>query len=134
MKFPPFPGSFPCVRSPPESRTISHSGKPNPTFAKRYTMIDPNKETIETLKDAAKTIPRRRAGKKAHVSCLYRWTSTGCRGVILESIQIGATRCTSREALARFFAALTHANPTRANLPPARNKSAVEAKLEQAGL
>jgi hypothetical protein len=42
-----------------------------------------------------------------HVSCFYRWTDSGCRGVILESLQVGATCCTSIEALARFFARLT---------------------------
>ena len=28
---------------------------------------------------------------------------SGCRGVVLETIQVGGTRCTSREALQRFF-------------------------------
>ncbi|QDU28458.1 hypothetical protein ETAA8_35580 [Anatilimnocola aggregata] len=63
-------------------------------------------ETIVTLAEAAALLPRRRAGKKVHTSCVYRWTTSGCRGVILESLQVGNTRCTSREALERFFAAL----------------------------
>ena len=54
-------------------------------------MIDPNSETLISLADAAKSLPRRRGGKKVHLSCAYRWTNTGCRGVILESIQIGGT-------------------------------------------
>lgn len=70
-------------------------------------MIDPNMEVLISLTDAAKSLPRRRGGKKPHVTCLYRWTVAGCRGVILESIQVGGTRCTSREALARFFRRLT---------------------------
>ena len=70
-------------------------------------MIDVSTEHVISLADAARLLPARRAGKRPHVSCIYRWTTTGCRGVVLESVQIGATRCTSREALERFFAALT---------------------------
>ena len=70
-------------------------------------MIDPNTETVISLFDAAKSMPCRRAGKKPHISCVYRWTTAGCRGIVLESIQIGGTRCTSKEALSRFFRRLT---------------------------
>ena len=70
-------------------------------------MIDPNSETLISLAEAARHLPRRRAGKKPHVSCIYRWTTSGCRGVVLDSIQVGGTRCTSKEALARFFRRLT---------------------------
>jgi hypothetical protein len=72
-------------------------------------MIDPLVECILSLTDAAKTLPGRRQGKKPHVSCVYRWTVAGCRGVVLESIQVGGTRCTSREAIARFLDRLTAA-------------------------
>ena len=60
-------------------------------------------ETIVSLADAAKELPRRRRGQKTHVSTLFRWTTVGCRGIVLESLQVGGTRCTSREALQRFF-------------------------------
>jgi len=73
-------------------------------------MIDATSETLISLTEAAKRLPRRRAGKRPHVSCLYRWSKAGCRGVVLETLQIGGTRCTSREALARFFAALSYAD------------------------
>ena len=76
-------------------------------------MIDCNRETLLTLSEAAKLLPARRAGKKTHISCLYRWTKTGCRGVVLESLQVGGTRCTSKEALARFFRRLTAASQVR---------------------
>ena len=69
--------------------------------------IDISSESLISLADAAASLPRRRAGKKTHVSCVYRWTQLGCRGVLLESIQIGGTRCTSKEAIARFFGTLT---------------------------
>jgi hypothetical protein len=60
-----------------------------------------------SLAVAAAELPRRRRGRKTHVATLYRWAKTGCRGVVLETIQIGATKCTSREALERFFEKLT---------------------------
>lgn len=70
-------------------------------------MINPQTETLVSLTEAAKGLPRRRAGKKPHISCLYRWSTAGCRGVVLETIQVGGTRCTSEEALARFLRRLT---------------------------
>src|SRR4051794_36659981 len=70
-------------------------------------MIDTTSESLLTLTQAADVLPRRRKGRKTHVSTLYRWATAGCRGVRLESVQIGATRCTSREALERFFQRLT---------------------------
>jgi hypothetical protein len=76
-------------------------------------MIDTMTETILTLAEAAQHLPRRRAGRKTHVTTLYRWTVSGCRGVVLEHIQIGATRCTSVEALQRFYDRLTPAGEAR---------------------
>lgn len=73
-------------------------------------MIDPNTESLISLAETPKYLPRRRGGKRPHVSCIYRWTTSGCRGVVLESVQVGGTRCTSREALARFFRRLTSGN------------------------
>jgi len=70
-------------------------------------MIDTTSEAVIAFAQAAGELPRRRRGRKVHVSCLYRWSTAGCRGVVLESIQVGATRCTSREALQRFFERLS---------------------------
>ncbi len=70
-------------------------------------MIDSASETLISLADAAGELPRRRQGRKTHVSTLFRWTTSGCRGVVLESLQCGATRCTSRQALQRFFERLS---------------------------
>lgn len=75
--------------------------------------IDSTQEHLITLPEAADLIPRRK-GKKVHIGTLYRWTTTGYRGVILESVQVGRTRCTSREALDRFF----HACARRTHVPP----------------
>ena len=72
-------------------------------------MIDISRESMISLSEAAKSLPRRRAGRKPNIATLYRWTTVGCRGVVLEFLQIGGTRCTSREAMQRFFDALTAA-------------------------
>jgi hypothetical protein len=87
-------------------------------------MIDTSSETLVSLQEAARLLPARRAGKRPHVSCIYRWTVAGCRGIKLESVQIGGTRCTSREALERFFSALTAAaqGEIPAPLPPTKNR------------
>jgi hypothetical protein len=70
-------------------------------------MIDTIAEVPIPLTKAADDLPRRRRGRKTHVSTLFRWSTAGCRGVILETIQVGGTRCTSREALQRFFERLS---------------------------
>jgi hypothetical protein len=70
-------------------------------------MIDSQSEDVITLAQAADGLPRRRRGRKTHVSTIYRWATAGCRGVVLETIQVGATRCTSRQAMQRFFERLS---------------------------
>jgi hypothetical protein len=77
-------------------------------------LIDSTSESLLPLSQAADELPRRRRGKKTHISTLYRWATAGCRGVVLESLQFGATRCTSREALQRFFERLTGPGKTEA--------------------
>ena len=70
-------------------------------------MIDLQNEHVLPLRVAAKRLPRQRAGRKVHVSTLYRWAHDGLRGVRLETIYVGGTVCTSLEALQRFFDRLT---------------------------
>jgi len=72
-------------------------------------MIDFVTEEVVSLNEAASHpgLPRRRRGKKPNVAILYRWAQVGVRGIRLETIQVGATKCTSVEALRRFFDALT---------------------------
>jgi hypothetical protein len=72
-------------------------------------MIDIGKETILTLGQAAERLPRRRQGKKTSTSTIWRWAEYGVRGVRLETIDVGASRCTSVEALQKFFEAVTAA-------------------------
>lgn len=70
-------------------------------------MIRLSTETLISLTEAAGRLPRRRAGRPTHPATLYRWASDGFRGVRLETIQVGATLCTSLEALERFFEELS---------------------------
>ncbi len=70
-------------------------------------MLDATTEELLSLTEAARLVPRRRGGKGAHVATLYRWAKDGLRGVVLQTLQVGGTRCTSREALQRFFERLT---------------------------
>lgn len=53
-----------------------------------------------------------RTGKAPHPSVLWRWCFHGLRGpggarIRLEHVKAGGAVCSSREALRRFFAALT---------------------------
>jgi hypothetical protein len=90
----------------------------------------------------SKVFPKRRRGKRPDTATIYRWTVIGIRGIRLESIQIGGNRCTSREALQRFFESLTAnssaAIPAQAPepTPRARRKSIKRAErvLDSAGI
>jgi hypothetical protein len=86
-------------------------------------VIDPTIEQLISFRQAAEELPRRRQGRKIAVQTFYRWSTTGCRGTILETIQVGGSRCTSREALARFFQALTVASATPSGRPSAPHAS-----------
>jgi Protein of unknown function (DUF1580) len=108
-------------------------------------MIEHETETVLSLTDAAARLPRRRGGKRVNVATLYRWASHGCRGVRLETLQIGGTKCTSLEALQRFFDRLTnpgcdHGLAERPAHQPApvrrreRDNKAVAAELERLGI
>jgi hypothetical protein len=104
-------------------------------------LIDSTLEELITLLQAAAELPHRRRGRKTHVSTVYRWGTDGCRGVILETLQCGATRCTSREALQRFFERLSSGggNPPapvkapRSSARRARESAAAGDKLEKQG-
>jgi hypothetical protein len=93
-------------------------------------------ESVVTLTEAAKLLPRRRRGCKVHASCVYRWAQVGLKSasgmvVRLETVQVGGTKCTSKEALQRFFDRLQAPSPLE--ISPAYPTSRVrEAKIRQA--
>ena len=66
-------------------------------------MIDIASETVVSFSKAARLLPARRRGRTPDPSTLYRWATQGLRGIVLETIQVGGQRCTSVEALQRFF-------------------------------
>jgi hypothetical protein len=105
-------------------------------------MIDINTEHLVSFTQATKTLPARRCGKRPHVATMYRWALYGCKGVRLETVQIGGTKCTSIEALQRFFNRLSNGLassdlPVGMNLnAPARIQTSrsVERELDAEGL
>lgn len=101
-------------------------------------MIDISQEELITLAEAAKRLPRRRAGRKVNVSTLHRWCTRGCQGVRLEFLKVGGTRCTSLPALQRFFDALTERDEGQGEDAP-RNatvsrKQSIEAAQRRLGI
>jgi len=70
-------------------------------------MIDITTEQVLSLTDAALLLPTRRRGRPTHPGTLYRWATSGVRGIRLETLRVGGTLCTSPAALQRFCDALT---------------------------
>jgi len=72
-------------------------------------------EQLITFAQAARLVPRRRAGRPCAVSTIWRWALKGVRAadgtrIRLEYTRVGGTRMTSAEALKRFFLRLTAAD------------------------
>ena len=104
--------------------------------------IELSSECVVTLTAATKFLPERRKGARPNVATLYRWAQQGCRGIRLETLCVGGTRCTSIEALQRFFDAITTASeptsppkPQRPNTVSRRKAiEAAERRLADAGI
>lgn len=71
--------------------------------------IDAARESVLSFGEAARYVGNLKGGKALSFQTLFRWATKGCSGVVLESICIGGTRCTSKEALHRFFDGVTRA-------------------------
>jgi hypothetical protein len=96
-------------------------------------VIDLQHEHLLTLSAAAREVPNRASGRGVNVSTPWRWSLRGIRGIKLDTILIGGTRYTSREALQRFFVATTaaangEASPSRTN--PQRERAIADAERE----
>jgi hypothetical protein len=73
------------------------------------TMFDPTEERPIPLSRAAKlSLMPMRDDKPPHPTTLLRWCLQGIRGVRLESMVCGGMRCTSEQAIRRFFERLVH--------------------------
>ena len=67
-------------------------------------MIDVQREQPISFNEASRFLPdNRRPG----FSTWWRWSTHGIRGVKLETIMVGGRRCTTAEAVRRFFERVT---------------------------
>jgi Protein of unknown function (DUF1580) len=97
--------------------------------------IDLKTEEAVTLAEAAKHLPALRKGRRIHLSTLYRWTSRGVSGVRLESLKLGRTVVTSKEALQRFAEKLAQvSSQTTGPARPVIAEPRIEQELERRGL
>ena len=102
-------------------------------------MIDTTLEEPVPLAVLAREVVNRGGRRGINVSTVWRWIQRGIHGVRLESILVGGIRMSSREALARFFAATTAAangkqTPVRTSRQRQRDIAAAEKELEAAGI
>jgi len=91
--------------------------------------FDVQNEQAITLAEVPNYVPKRH-GKKVHYSTVYRWTTKGSRGRILESVLVGGVRYTTIEAVNRFL----NSNVGRPISSDDSIMAAVDAALDAAGL
>ena len=65
--------------------------------------IDASTEQVVSLHVYRRIRPPGRNGRPMHISTAYRHALDGVRGVRLETVRIGGTLYTSREAIQRFL-------------------------------
>jgi len=94
-------------------------------------MIDPTTENLLTPIQVARLFPGR-SGTGVSVATVWRWLSgRGRRGVVLESIRVGGSRYSSREAVSRFVQHV-NARPVRNHDQRAEHEAVTVAKLLEA--
>jgi hypothetical protein len=81
---------------------------------------------------AAKKIPGRRPGKSISRSTLERWRTKGLRGIVLQTVRVGATVCTCdawiREFVERSNTDRSHGSAPEARSPNQRERAAAQAR------
>ena len=92
-------------------------------------MIDLNKEKPLALKDAC----LHRMLNRPNISTIWRWITTGTRGVKLESVLIGGQRYTTDEAIQRFIKSLNSEQAVITDDAASRT-DALRAQLRAAGV
>jgi hypothetical protein len=92
-------------------------------------------ERTYALSHARRWFPRRRRGKRPSLQTMYRWSNEGYHGVVLETVQVGSTRCTTHEACNRFIEQVSRTTLGRAADPTAglRSQKQVERSLRETG-
>lgn len=94
-------------------------------------MIDVNNEELIRIREVPNLLPRRPGGRKIHLSAVYRWISRGVGGTRLESIKLGGSTYTTREALQRFGERLSGNDAsTPSATPMSRRKAVARARAE----
>lgn len=81
-------------------------------------MIDPTRDELLTLPEAARTLPRL-DGKRPSCTTLWRWCTRGVGPdrIRLEHVRMGRRVATTRDALARLMAATAEAATGRLSQP-----------------
>ena len=105
-------------------------------------MIDPGRERVYPFRVLANDMVGRK-GKGIHVATMHRWAKKGMYGIQLEYLCQGGTKATSKEAISRFFAAVTAADRAKKSSVIARTSAreqreraiaAAERELDKAGI
>jgi hypothetical protein len=82
-----------------------------------------------------KWLPRRRRGAKLSYTCLWRWATKGVAGVVLPTVRVGGTPCTTESDLRDFFinvaAAKRGERPILTIRTPARRAREIEAARQR---
>jgi hypothetical protein len=104
-------------------------------------MIDVLSEELIPLTKIPDLIPSTTPGRRLAFATIWRWTTYGVRGRRLETVRIGGSSYTSREAIARFAEhpgeCDTLQAPARALRSPAqrkRDQARAAAILDRAGI
>jgi hypothetical protein len=82
-------------------------------------------------------LPPRARGKRLSLNTVHTWARSGLRGVVLETVSVGDTACTTEAALMRFFERVNEAkNPQRKTLAKgqAQAQERARATLERMGI
>jgi hypothetical protein len=100
-------------------------------------MIDLTSETLISLSEAARLLPRGRRNRPVTLSCVLRWVLDGVRlpsgsAVRLQAVRMGGRWLTSKEALQRFADAQTPRLDGQPEQPAPRAPSARQRDSERA--
>ena len=85
------------------------------------------------LREVPDHLPRLRRGKRVHISTIHRWATRGVRGVVLETVRVGGTLCTTPEMLAGFLVVQSGV-PTRSAPPSPQQQTGIDRQLDDLGL
>jgi len=103
--------------------------------AQRLISLD---EDLIALGDIADTLPKPKSGRKVARATIHRWIHHGLAGAApLETVRVGGSIFTSREALRRFFDRVSEAKDGHlhgAKPTPTKAGEKADAMLAAAGL